>query len=166
VGDLHDVPDRRARGRGDHSDPTREERQRSLARLVEQTLRGQPRFELLEGKLERSNPLRLDILHDHLIVALGLVDRHPTPADELHPVLQGEPQGTSDGPEEDRTHLARGVLQGEVGVAGGRDAQVGDLALYPDVGEGGLDVYPQEGREGRDGVERSRRRPAGHAINP
>ena len=140
MGDLHDVPDRRARGRGDHPDPAREKRQRSLARRVEQAFSRQPRFELLEGKLERSDPFRLGILHDHLIVALGLVDRHPASADELQPVLKGEPQGASDGPEQDRTNLTGGVFQREVGVSGGRDAEVGDLPLHPDVREGGLDV--------------------------
>src|SRR5207249_267500 len=97
------------RGRGDHSNPAREKRQRSLARLVEQTLSRQPCFELLEGKLERSDALRLGILHDYLIVALGFVDRHPAPADELQPVLQGEPQGASHGPEQDRADLTSGV---------------------------------------------------------
>ena len=69
-----DVADRRAVERGDDADLARQHRQRPLARRVEQPGGVEALLQLLEGQLQRAQPLGLQRLADELILALGVVD--------------------------------------------------------------------------------------------
>ena len=81
---------RRAVERGDDADAPRQHRQRPLARGVEQALGLQLALELLEGRLQRAEPLRLEGVDDDLILALDLVDAEPAARDDVHAVFEPE----------------------------------------------------------------------------
>jgi len=65
------MSDGRAVERGDHADPAGQAGNGRLAGRVEQPLRVQASLELLEGELEGAQALRLHLLADDLILALG-----------------------------------------------------------------------------------------------
>ena len=89
---LDDVADRGAVERRDDADLARQRRQRPLARLVEQPFGLQPLLQLLEGELQRAEPLRLEVLADDLVLALRLVDRHAAARDDAQAVRRLELQ--------------------------------------------------------------------------
>src|SRR5262249_27314692 len=72
---LDDVANRRAVERGAARDLLRQVRQRALSRRVEESLDLQALLELIEGELESPESLRLQMLADDLVFALGFVDR-------------------------------------------------------------------------------------------
>ena len=143
---LDDVADRRAVERGDDADLARQRRQRPLARGVEQPFGLQPLLQLIEGELQRAEPLRLEVLADELIFALGLVDRDAAARDDVQAVVRLELQVAQRRAEHHALDLRAGVLQREVQVAGVPDAAVRELALDPDFEELGLRADRGRGR--------------------
>jgi len=112
--DVQDVPDDGARRRGDDPDPRGEEGKRFLVARVEEPLGLKPGLELLEGYLQGACAPGLGIVEDELVFAAGFVHVDPRTADDAHPVLGIEPEGTGNGPEEHRPDLALLVLEREV----------------------------------------------------
>ena len=82
----------RAVERRDDADAARQDRQRALARRVEQALGLQPALQLLEGGLQRAEAVRLERVADDLILALGFVDAEPAARDHAHAVFGRELQ--------------------------------------------------------------------------
>ena len=74
VGDLDDVADGGAGGRGDDADALRHGGQGQLAAVVEQPLLEQAFLQLLEGDLQRADAFRIDRFGDQLVVAARFVD--------------------------------------------------------------------------------------------
>ena len=81
-----------------------EGRQRPLARVVEQAFGLEPLLELLEGELQRAEPMRLHVLADELIFALRFIDADAAARDHLRPSSGLNSQVAQRGPE----HHARG----------------------------------------------------------
>ena len=120
---------------------------------LEKALGLQLGFQLLEGDLQGAHAPGLGVVQDELVLAAGLVDVHPRPADDVHPVLEVELEPPGNGPEQHRPDLAVLVFEREVEMARGGPAEVGDLALDPELIEGGLqDVLdlPGELRDGQN----------------
>ncbi len=130
--DVHHVRDGRAARRGDDADAPRKARQRPLALGREQPLGGQLLLELLEGQLQRAQPLRLQQLHQQLVFAAGLVDVDAAARQHRQAVLRLEFPVAVGGAEGHAAHLGVLLLQGEVVMAAGRQLQAGDFARHPD----------------------------------
>jgi len=151
--DVQDVPDDGARGRGDNPDPRRKEGDGLFVRGVEEPFGLKPGFQLLEGDLQGARTLGLGVVQDELVLAAGPVYVHPRPAEDVHPILEIELERAGDGAEEHRPDLAFLILEGEVEMARRGPAEVRDLALDPELIEGGLqDVLdlPGELRDGQN----------------
>ena len=71
---VDDVAHGRAVERGDDADLAGQRGQRPLAAPVEQAFGREPLLQLLEGELQRAEPLGLEVLADDLILALRVVD--------------------------------------------------------------------------------------------
>src|SRR5262245_6395061 len=145
--DAKYVLDRRAGRRGADADLASESRQLALARLIEETLGREPGLELLEGELERAESLRLQQLHDQVILAPLRVDLDAAEGQDVQAVGGLEPNPTPPAPEERGAQLRVGVLQREVRVARAVEAKVGDLAFDPHRGEALLDHLAQPRRQ-------------------
>ena len=78
------------RGRGDDADGAREGRQRPLARGIEEPFGLELALELLEGELERAEPLGLHQLDDELVLAARGVDVEAAEGQHLQAVLELE----------------------------------------------------------------------------
>ena len=63
-----------------------------LRRGVEQSFRREPLLELIEGELQRAEPLGLEVLADDLILALRVVDADAAARDDAQAVLRLEPK--------------------------------------------------------------------------
>ena len=85
-----DVAQRRAIDRRHDADAAGEGRQRAFARRFEEPLGGQLFLQLLKRELERAVAMRLDVLADQLILALGVVDAHATAHDHVKAILRFE----------------------------------------------------------------------------
>gem|GEM_PF-3985206 len=149
--DVADVLERgRSRGRHD-PDAFRVDRQRFLPRRVEQPLFGEFLLQLLEGEVQGTEAVGLEVGEVHLVLAAGLIDRDGTEGDDLHAVLRPELQADGAAPEHDGLQSGLVVLQGHVEVSGPRLGEVGDLTGDEDVPqavvlvEHGLDVCIQLG---------------------
>src|SRR5262249_44801329 len=132
-----------------------EERERPLARRVEQPLPLQSRPQPLELELELAHPLGLDQVDVELEAALGLVERDAAVADDRQAVLRHESGAGERAPEHHALRLRRCLRRGEVEVAGGRAREVGALAVDPEVLQElvGLDELLEIARELADGDE-------------
>ena len=93
--DVDDVADRGAVERGDDADLAGKRRQRTLARLVEQSFGGQPLLQLIEGELQRAEAFRLEVLADDLVLALRVVDADAAARDDAQSVLRLETQAAA-----------------------------------------------------------------------
>src|ERR1700686_1001141 len=71
---MRDVADDRAGRGGHHTDPSRQTRNGTFSRGVEQALGCQLLLELLESKLQRTMALRLQRLHQELVFAAHLIN--------------------------------------------------------------------------------------------
>ena len=142
---VDDVANRSAFERRDDADLAGQRRQRPLARGVEKTLLLQPLLELIEGELQRAEPVRLQVLAHELILALRLVDRDASARDDAQAVGRLEFQISQRRTEDDATHLRTRILQREVQVPGVPHPAVRELAFDPDLEELGF----QAGRESR-----------------
>ena len=139
AGDVEEVADDGAGGRGDDADGARECGQRALARGVEEAFGLEAFLELLKGELERAGANGLQGFGDELHLAALVVDADAAASEDVLAVFRAEAEQRGLAAEEDDGKLGVGVLQGEVNVAGGRGAQVGDFALDPNVGVLGFD---------------------------
>ena len=68
----------------------------------------QPLLQLFEGELQRAEALRLEVLADELILALGLVDRDAAARDDAQAVGRLELQVAQRRPEDDAADLRCG----------------------------------------------------------
>src|SRR5207245_3846622 len=131
--------DDRARRRGHDADAAGEPRQRPLAGRVEEALLLELLLQLLEGLLERALAERLEHLHRELVLAAGRVDAEAAADHDLHAVLGAEADEARGRLPHHGPDLRLVVLEGEIPVAGRREAEVADLALDPHVEEIGLE---------------------------
>ena len=131
--DVEEVADDGAGGRGDDADGAGKGGQRALAFGVEEAFGLEPLLELLEGELQRAGADGLHGFGDELHLAALLVDADAAADQDVQAVFRAEAQQHGLAAEEHDGKLRVGVLEGEVDVAGGRGAEVGDLALDPDV---------------------------------
>ncbi len=158
---LDDVADRGAVERRDNADLARQRRQRPLARRIEQPFVLQALLQLIEGQLPRAQPVRLQVLADELILAFGLVDRHPPARDDAQAVGRLELEVAQCGSENDRANLRGAVLEREIQVSRVPHAAVRQLALDPDLEELGFEQIAHSNRELGDGVDTAGRRRRG-----
>src|SRR5262249_23115811 len=138
---------RRALERRDDANLAGQRRQRPLARRVEKAFALQAFLELIEGKLQRAEPVRLEVLAHELVLALGLVHRDAAPCDDAKTVGRLELQIPERGSKDHGSYLRRAVLQREVEVPGVPDAAVRELAFDPDLRELLLEQVPDLNRE-------------------
>ena len=110
-------------------------------------------FELFEGELDGAGAARLHGLGDELELAARLVDGDAAPDENGEAITGAEAEELGLAAEEDDGELCVGVLEGEVDVAGGCRAAVGDLAFDPEVGVGRLNLAADAGDEGGDGPD-------------
>ena len=155
---LDDVADRGAVERRDDADLARQGGQRPFARRVEQPFVLQALLQLIEGELQRAEPVRLQVLADELILALGLVDRHASARDDAQAVGRLELQIAQRGSENDRPDLRGAVLQREIQMSRVPHAAVRELAFDPDLEELGFEQIAHANRQLGDGNTRIRRR--------
>src|SRR5207245_8712112 len=130
--DAQHVADGGAGRRGDDADLPRKLRERPLAPGVEEALGLEPRLELLDGDLERAEPLRLHELDDHLVFPAGGVDLEAPERQHVQAVLGLEADAAQAVPEEHDADLGLVVFEREVRVAGAGDTEIADLALDPE----------------------------------
>jgi hypothetical protein len=114
---------------------------------VEEAFCEQAGFELLEGELEGAGAARLHGLGDELELAAGLVDGDAATDEDGEAVGGTEAEELGLAAEEDDGELRVCVLEGEVEVAGGSGAAVGDLTLDPEIGVSGFDLLPDAADE-------------------
>src|SRR5204863_1424585 len=136
---FDDVADGGALERGHDADFAGQGGERPFAGLVEQPFVLKPLLQLIEGKLQRAQALRLQVLADQLVFALWLVDRDTPAGDHRKAVGRLELQISERRLENDGAYLSGGVFQREVEVAGLPDVAVGELALDPDLDEFALE---------------------------
>ncbi len=113
----------------------RPDRQRTLARRLEQALGRQARLELLEAQGQVAEAGRLDGTHVQLVHALLLEHVDPAPDDDPQAGPGLERRADPIVAEPHARELAALVLQREVGVPGGRHRDPADLALDPQVAQ-------------------------------
>ena len=135
---------RRPPGRGDQGNALGQQRQLLLVVLGEQPLILQFPLQLLKGGLPAAGPGEFDRIDHQLIVAPGLIDRNPSPADELRAIGDLLRQIAALGLEQHRLDLGLTVLEGKIEVAGVGPLQVRDLAADRHEGKAVL----QEGLDG------------------
>ena len=124
-------------------------------------------FSCSKASCSGPKPMRLHVLADQLVLALGLVDADAAARHHVQAVLGLELQVAQRRAEHHALHLRAGVLQREVEVPRVPGAAVRDLAFDPDLREGFLDHAAQPCRElghrqhgspatgGRDGSRRT-----------
>ena len=144
---VDDVANRRAVERRDDADLAGQRRQRPLARGVEQAFLLQPLLELIEGELQRAEPVRLHVLAHELILALRLVHRDASARHDAQAVGRLEFQIAQRGTEDDAPHLRAGVLQREVEMPGVPHPAVRELAFHPDFEEFGFEQIANPDRQ-------------------
>ena len=94
---------------------------------------------MFERDLQRTCALRLKIFSYQLQFAATLVDRNPSPSEDLHAVVWTKSQQACLGAKHHYTKLSLAIFEREVEVSGFRWAVVRDLASNPDVGVLALD---------------------------
>jgi hypothetical protein len=114
---VHDVPDRGPRRRGDHGDAAWECRQSLLVTLVKQSFGCQHFLQFLESGLQGAFASLLQHVGDQLVVAAGFVQADAAVGAHLHTVFRHENQAARVGAKQCAADLGPVVLQGEVNVA-------------------------------------------------
>ena len=132
---LDHVRDGGAARRGDDPDAPREARQRTFSFGREEALGGEFLLELLEGQLQRAQPLGFQQFDQELVLAAGFVDIDAAARQHGEPVLRLEFPEAVGGAEGHRLHLGIAFLQGEVVVAAGGEFEAGDFAGHRNIGE-------------------------------
>ena len=151
--DGEEVADDGAGGRGDDADGVREGGQGPLASGVEEAFGFEALLELLEGELEGASADGLHGFGDELHLAALLVDADAAADEDVEAVFRAEAEEHGLAAEEDDGELGVGVLEGEVDVAGGGGAVVGDFAFDPDVAVLLLNEFADLGDEFADGPD-------------
>jgi len=148
--DVEEVADDCAGGRGDDASGVREGRQRTFAFGVEEAFSLEAFFELLEGELERACADGLHGFCDELHLSPLLVDADAAADQNMQAVFGTEAEKHGLAAEKNDGELGVGVLEGEVDVAGGSGAIVGDFAFDPDVAVLLFDEFAHLGDEFAD----------------
>src|SRR6185369_17310698 len=91
---------------GDDADRAWPERQRPLARRIEQALGGQALFELFERQLHAADAARLERVDHELQIAARFVHADAAVGDDFEPVAQAKRQRALYGAEHHRRDLA------------------------------------------------------------
>ena len=172
--DADEVAHGGAGGGSDEANGARARRERTLALGGEEALGGEAGFEFFKFELEAAQAVLEDEADDELVGTARLVNGNLAEGEELEAIAHVEPGAKGVGPEEDAGELAAGVLEGEVEVAAGLAAEIGDLAAYPDFGYRGFEQVLDPAGELGDGEdaggvrlgdgghrEEERRRPGG-----
>ncbi len=118
--------------------------QRLLAFGVEEAFELKSRLQLFEGNLKRACADGLHEFGDELHLAALFVDGDFAADEDVQAVLGTEAKERGLTAEEHDGQLRFAIFQSEVDVAGGRGAQIGDLALDPEIG-----VFALDGIRGR-----------------
>ncbi len=148
-GDVQDIPDGGAARGGDHADPSGKEGDRLLEGGVEEPFRLEAFFQGFEGPLEGAEAAGFGGVHDDLVLPPGAVDGDPSPAEDLHAVLEVKTQPGRALAEENGPDLGFFILQGEINVSRRRAAKIGHLPGDPQEAEGLLEEGPDLFREFR-----------------
>ena len=161
--DVEEVANDGAGGRGDDADGAGKGGQGALAVGVEEAFGFEALLELLEGELQRACADGLHGFGDELHLAALLVDADAAADQDVEAVFRAEAEQHGLAAEENDGELGVGVFEGEVDVAGGRGAEVGDFAFDPDVAVLLLDEFadlarPVRGRARCGGRGAARRR--------
>ena len=135
--------------------------QRFFAGWVEETARIETLPELLECDLQRASADRLKEFSDDLHLAALLVDGDFATEQDVEAIGGLEAQQRGLLAEEDSGKLRFAIFEGEVDVAGGRGAQVGDFAFDPEVAVFALDVQAHLADEVADFPDPARDRRGG-----
>ncbi len=151
--DLYHVGDGGAARRRDDADLARKAGQWALALLGEEALRRELLLKLLEGHLERAEPLRLQQFHEQLIFAASLIDIDAAARQYGEPIVRAEFPITMRGAEGHAFHGGFPLFQGEVIMAARRQLQAGDLARDPDLAELLVEHGTDRGVEFADGKD-------------
>ena len=154
--DVEEVANDGAGGRCDDADGAGKCGQRTLAGGVEEAFGLEALLELFEGELQRAGADRLHGFGDELHLAALFVDADAAADQDVEAVFGAEAQQHGLAAEEDDGELGVGVFEGEVDVAGGRGAVVGDFAFDPDVAVLLLDEFADLGDEFADGPDAAR----------
>src|SRR5688572_21224920 len=132
--DFDDVANGRAVERGHDADLAGQRRERALACRIEETLGLKPPLQLIEGKLQRAEAMRLHALAHDLILTFRLVYADAPAHDDMQTVFRFELQRADVRLEHDRFDLGARIFQREVEVAGVPEAAVGNFCFHPDFG--------------------------------
>ena len=156
--DGDDVADDGPGGGGDDADAVRERREGAFAVGVEEAFICKAALELLEGKLQGTRSARLQGFSDELELASTFVDGDAAADEDGEAVHRFEAEELGLAAEEDDGKLGFAVLEGEVDVAGGGGAAVGDLTFYPDIRVRGFGPVADVGDERANGPDMALRR--------
>ena len=146
-------------------------RQRAAPLLVEEALGGELGLEPVEGLEQAADPGRAQRLDAELVVAARLVQGDERACLDAHAVLGAEGEQLRAVAPHRAAHLGRGVLEGEVDMAGGGTDEVGDLAAHPHQGQRGFEQLTRHAvefgdaddlRGGRRGAVRGQEGVRGH----
>ena len=133
--DRQQVPDHRARRRGDDADLPGEERERPLAVGLEEPLGLQPGLQLIKRELERPDPLGLHELDVDLILPATLVNRERPADEDGQTVRRLEPEQPIVSAKHHPPDLSLGVLQREIHMPGGVVLEIRQLPFRPEGGK-------------------------------
>ena len=104
-------------------------------RVVEQTLRRQSLFKLLERDIQRPHSVGYHFGNVELILSLRGVKGYPPAADHLHAVGRHESQPGQLAPEHDRREQTALVLERKEQMPGAVGRIVAYFALHPNVAQ-------------------------------
>ena len=149
---VEDVANDGAGRRRHHADDHRQERDFALARGVEQPFRGEFLAPRLEQRHQRPDAGKLQRLDDDLVARFTRESGQFPGRDDLEPFFGLDPQPLKGGAPDDGVEARVGVLEAEIGVAGGMGPAIaGDLAPDAHVAEPVLDGALERAREFADG---------------
>jgi hypothetical protein len=150
--DVEEIAQSGTGGGGDEAEAAGEGGQGAFALGSEESGGGEFFFEGGEAGLEGALADFFDEFDDHLDLAAGFVNGDFTPGADFEAIAEFESaQRAGISREEDAGELRGFVFEGEVVVAGGLAAVVGNLAFDPDEAEGGFEGAADAGGDFADG---------------
>jgi len=147
---VEDIADHRPGRRGDDADGARQERQRALAGLVEQSFGGEHATALVEQRHQRALPGQLDPLDHQLIFGPPGIGGELARGDHFGAILGRELQSPRLAPPQHRVDIRRLVLQREITMARSVALPPRNLAAHADMAERLLDRALQRPRQFAD----------------